>query len=88
MEEMALTTEEKDEGISIMTDARHHCRKNSFHTDHVALGHYTHKVLNIQHITKQHEKSTQKHETVGCERMYEEFDWKNVMSTFTTEIRL
>ena len=39
----------------------------------MALGHYTNKVVDIQHITKEQECSTQKHETVGCERMYEEF---------------
>lgn len=52
--------------ISIMTDARHACRKNSYHTDHVALGQKTHKVVDIQHITKVDERCSQKHETVGC----------------------
>ncbi|MEW8544680.1 MAG: hypothetical protein AB2693_14230 [Candidatus Thiodiazotropha sp.] len=75
VEEVASSSENK---ISIMTDARHHCRKNSFHTDHVALGATTHKVINMQHITKDQEKSTQKHETVGCERMYAEFDKKGI----------
>ena len=55
-----------EDGISIMTDARHYCRKNSYHTDHVALGTNTHKVINMQHITRDEERSTQKHEIVGC----------------------
>ena len=64
--------------ISIMTDARHHCRKNSYHTDHAALGTNTHKVINMQHITRDEERSTQKHETVGCELMNNEFDKKRI----------
>ena len=32
-------------GTSIMTDARHSCRENSYHTDHVSLGQLTHKVI-------------------------------------------
>ena len=32
------------EGIAIMTDARHACRKNSFHSDVLALGIETHKI--------------------------------------------
>ena len=31
--------------IHIMTDDRHACRKNSFHTDVTALGNITHKVV-------------------------------------------
>lgn len=65
-------------GITIMTDARHACRKNSFHTDHVALGNKTHKIVNIQTVTKKEERSSQKHESVGCSRMYEDFVRDNV----------
>ena len=67
-----------EDGISIMIDARHHCRKTSWHTDHVALGCNTHKVINVQHLTKDQEKSTQSHETVGCELMYSDFDKRGV----------
>ena len=38
-------------GISIMSDARHDCRKNSHHTDVVAMGQRTRKVVNVQHVT-------------------------------------
>ena len=61
-------------GISVMKDARHQSRKNSFHMDHVAIGQYTHKVMNMQHIDKQQERCTQKHETIGCEQMYDDFE--------------
>lgn len=64
----------EDGSISIMTDARHACRKNSYHTDHVALGQRTHKVVDIQHITKTDERCSQKHEQIGCTKMYECFD--------------
>ena len=57
-----------------MTDARHACRKNSLHSDHIAIGQKTHKILDVQHITKTEETSSQKHEALGCRKMYEEFD--------------
>ncbi len=66
----------KDEtGITIMTDARHACRKNSYHSDHVALGMKTHKV--VKHPNNNEErrkKARKKHEAYGCSRMYEEFE--------------
>ena len=65
-----------EDGISVMIDTRHHCRKNSYHTDHEALGTNTHKVINMQHITRDEERSTQGHETVGCELMYSKFEKK------------
>ena len=57
-----------------MTDARHACRKNSFHSGHIAIGQRTHKIVDVQHITKQEETSSQKHEALGCRKMYDEFD--------------
>lgn len=73
-EEMEASKKNDEDGISIMTDARHACRKNSFHSDHVAIGQKTHKIVDVQHITKRQETSSQKHESVGCSRMYEDFD--------------
>lgn len=78
LDEIQMSKEKGDNGISIMTDARHQCRKNSFHTDHVALGQYTHKVINIQHINKEEDRCTQRHETIGCEKMYEDFQRQGV----------
>ncbi|MEW8546818.1 MAG: hypothetical protein AB2693_25165 [Candidatus Thiodiazotropha sp.] len=78
LDEIDESKDKKEDGISIMTDARHQCRKNSYHTDHVALGLHTHKVVNIQHIDKEQERSTQRHETLGCEKMYEDFERQNV----------
>jgi hypothetical protein len=76
---MAEETSASPEGkLTIMTDARHACRKNSFHSDHVALGVRTHKVINIQHINKDDERCSQKHELVGFERMYKDFEENNV----------
>ena len=64
--------------MSNMSDARHHCRKNSFHSDHVTLGLRSHKVVDIQHITRDQEPCSQKHEVVGFERMYENFSRDNI----------
>ena len=77
-DEIQSSKDKHEDGISIMTDARHQCRKNSFHTSHVAIGQHTHKVVNIQHINKLEERSTQRHEIVGCEKMYGEFGQQNV----------
>ena len=47
-------------GIRIMGHARHACRKNSYHTE----------VVNVQRVTKMDDVSTQRHEFVGKERVY------------------
>ena len=73
-EELVLSKKLQENGISIMTDARHACRKNSFHSDHIAIGQKTHKIVDVQHITKRDETSSQKHESLGCTKMYEGFD--------------
>ena len=75
-EEMRLTGNGKK--ISIMTDAWHGCRKNSVHTDHVAIGCRSHKVVDIQHVSKKDDLVSQRHETLGVRRMYDEFDRQNI----------
>ena len=40
-EEIQKSKGANESGISIMTDARHACRKNSFHSDHIAIGQKT-----------------------------------------------
>lgn len=74
-EEMALSG---CNTITIMTDARHACRKNSHHTDHVSLGMKTHKVVDIQHVNKTDDRVSQRHETIGVSRMYDDFDKCNI----------
>ena len=74
-EEMRLNSDVHKREISIETDARHACRKNSEHTDVVALGMNSHKVVNHQHITKKDDDTcTQRHELIGVQRMYNDFD--------------
>lgn len=67
-----------EHGIAIMTDARHACRKNSFHSDVVALGQNNHKIVDIQHVTKEDEISSQNHEAVGTSLMYSRFKHFNI----------
>jgi hypothetical protein len=45
----------------------------------VAVGQLTHKVIAIEHVTKQEERSSQRHETVGTSRMYDNFAAKGVV---------
>lgn len=80
-QEEARSTDQPDSSttsLSIETDARHACRKNSFHTDVIALGQKTHKVVGIVHITKKEEPSSQKHEAVGTRKLYKYFDERNI----------
>lgn len=80
-EEEVRATEQDDPlrpSISIETDARHACRKNSFHTDVVALGQRCHKVVGITHVTKEDETSSQKHEAAGTDQLYNFFAKKNI----------
>lgn len=73
-EEERLSAGGEVRGISVMTDARHASRKNSYHTDHVTVGRKSHKVLNMQHLTKEDDVCTQRHEALGCRRMYSDME--------------
>ena len=42
LDEIQNSKDKNEDGISIMTDARHQCRKTSFHASHVAIGQHTH----------------------------------------------
>ena len=85
-EEVARTAETTSDNrcVRLMTDARHACRKNSHHSDVVAIGQVTRKVINIQHVTKLDDKSTQRHEVLGTTRLYDEFREKNIKVSFRT----
>lgn len=48
---------------------------------------FTHKIVNIQHMTKDEDRITQRHETVDCERMYLAFQRKNVTVSVHTHDR-
>ena len=69
-EDVSVTENGYTEGIGILTDARHACRKNSFHTDVVALGEKTHQIVCYQHVTKQDDRVSQRHELIGTKRIY------------------
>ena len=62
------------EGINILTDARHGTRKNSYHSDIVCIGANSHKVLRAEHVNKKDCASSQKHEMIGTQRIYDFFD--------------
>jgi hypothetical protein len=76
-EKMASQIDNAD-GITIMTDARQACRKNLHYTDHVALGHRLHQVIDIQHVTKADDPCSQRHELAGCKRMYAALDARGI----------
>ncbi|CAC5391380.1 unnamed protein product [Mytilus coruscus] len=78
--------EKLQEGIDIVTDARHGTRKNSMYTDVVCLGARTHTVLRVETISKVDCTSAQKHELIGTERIYEYF--KNLRDDYEVKIRV
>ena len=66
------------EGVDNITDAHHGWRKKAAQSDVVALGNVTHKVANIQTVTRSDEPISQRHELVGVKNMYKYFDSQNV----------
>ncbi|CAC5406120.1 unnamed protein product [Mytilus coruscus] len=84
--EETASYEELQEGIDIVTDARHGTRKNSMYTDVVCLGARTHKVLRVETISEVDCTSAQKHELIGTERIYEYF--KNLRDEYEVKIRV
>ncbi len=61
-----------------MSDARHACRRNSVHSDVVAIGQKTHKIVAHEHITKDDDRCSQRHEMVGTVRIYDHFKERNL----------
>ena len=74
-------------GLRIITDARHACRKNSYHTDVVTLGYETHRVVHYERITKEQERSPQKHEAFGTRKMYESFHQRGIQVEFALYVQ-
>jgi hypothetical protein len=72
-EEIGLSFENGG-AISILTDARHGGRRNAKDTNVVCIGHETHKVLKEQHVTKEDDECTQRHELLGTKKLYSFFD--------------
>lgn len=64
--------------LQLVSDARHACRKNSYHTDFVALGYTTNRVIHYEHVTKDEERCSQKHEVRGCQLMYDKFRQRGI----------
>ncbi|KAK3099354.1 hypothetical protein FSP39_003212 [Pinctada imbricata] len=63
--------EDLSSGIDIITDARHGWRKNAYDTSVVAIGERTSKVISCQHISKNDDRVTQRHEMIGTRRVYQ-----------------
>lgn len=61
---------EDEDGITIMTDARHGWRKNAKDSSVVAIGEKTHRVIKCENVTKQDDIVSQRHEKIGTERIY------------------
>ena len=62
---------DEDNGIQIITDARHGWRKNSRQTDVICIGYGTHSVLRNEIITKDDDQYAQRHERLGTKRIYQ-----------------
>lgn len=75
LEEIGMS-EEYDKAISILTDAKHGCRRNAKDSSIVCTGNQTHKVIKEEQITKEEDVCTQRHEVihVGTRRLYDYLD--------------
>lgn len=62
------------DGINIVTDARHCWRKNARFSDVVCLGQKTNKVIRVETISKKDDTCSQRHELVGVKRIYDYLD--------------
>lgn len=51
---------------------------NSYHTDHIAIGLKTHKVVDIQHVNRDGNGCTQRHKAAGFYRKYSSLDPSNI----------
>jgi hypothetical protein len=69
---------DNDHGLVIMSDARHGCRTNSFHSDILALGYTNYKVVGYSHVNKRDEPSSQKHDLYGVKQLYGQFETRGV----------
>jgi hypothetical protein len=76
-----------EEGISLMSDARHGWRKNAKDTSVVVIGDTSHKVIRHEHITKKDDPITQRHEHLGTERALNKLKDKNVNINIWTHDR-
>ncbi len=61
-------------GIDVETDARHGWRKNAKDTSVVCLGSKTHKFIRHDHVTKRDDPVSQRHEVIGCRRVFEHLE--------------
>lgn len=62
--------------------------KNAQDTSVVAIGERTHKVLNCAHVTKAAEDPvSQRHETIGTRKIYEDFDNRDISVNVHTHDR-
>lgn len=52
-----------------MTDARHGWRNNAKDSSIVVIGEKTHRVIKSEHVTKQDDHASQRHEKIGTERI-------------------
>lgn len=72
------SVENLEEGISVMSDARHGWRKNAKDTSVVVIGDNSHKVLCHEHVTKADDPITQRHEKLGTKNVLDKFEEKNI----------
>ena len=67
-----------ENGIDIITDARHSTRRNSKYTDVVCIGYDSHKVIEHVVVRREDDSCSQRHEMYGTKVMYGKFDSQNI----------
>lgn len=72
-EEIGMS-EENGGAIAILIDARHGCRRNAKDSNVVCIRNETYKVLREEHVTREDDAITKRHELLGTRRLYDYFD--------------
>lgn len=60
--------------MGTLTDVCHGGRRNAKDTNVVCIGQQTHRVLKEQHVTKEDDQYTQRHEHLNIMKLYDYFD--------------
>ena len=78
MKEMGMTLDTIEDGINVMSDARHSTRRNAKDTSVVVIGEKSHQVMVHEHITKKDDSVTQRHERLGTNNVMDAFEEKGI----------
>ena len=72
--ELLYAEDAGDDGITVMSDARHGWRKNAQDSNIVAMGGESHTVIFHEHVTKADDPISQRHEALGTKKILDKLE--------------